>query len=314
MHSKGSHSPQRGFSLIEIVAAMALMSIISLVLIGALGPWMNFKQKLDTDRRMQDLKNGITAVYESNAMAIEEAPSGTFGLFVNNGCADQQAAYAEYPNRFSESADQISRDGYGTPWCLVVGGSLSMVKDGVTLWYRNISFISLGPNGVLDPGSYGNGDGSFVVAGDDRGFTVSGREIQVAKLKETLRRLSRVGQMYETYFTTRYLGNVNRDLTVHFFSNAYDSGGLVASTGGAWRSAQTYLAPIGVNSTDSTTPWEYNNLIEVANLNESYGGSTVRSPATSGMGVLPYTALLRARVPSPASAPSYAVQTVIGNY
>lgn len=305
---------QAGFTMVEIVAALAVVSVISLTLMGALGPWMNLKQKLDTDRRMQDLKNGITAVYESDAMAIEAQPGYNFKLFVNNGCADQLAAYQNIGSRFSESAEQISRDGYGTPWCVVSGNILSTVKDGVTLYYRNISFISLGANGVLDAGSYGKGDGTVVLAGDDRAITISGLAIQTEKLKETLRRLNRVGQMYETYFTTRYLGNFSRDISIYYFSSSYDASGLVPNTGGGWADVSTALAGIGVSSTDSVTPWEIDNKIQVGNQSETQSGNSVRSPATTGTGTLPYTALLRARVPSPTGAPSYAVQAVIGNY
>ncbi len=177
-----------------------------------------------------------------------------------------------------------------------------------------MSFVSGGPNGVVEPTTLIRPDGTLFGDVDDLGITISGRDIQSEKLKETLRRMNRVAQMYETYFTTRYLANSSRDITIYYFSAAGDPGAAVASTNGQWQPAASFLQSIGVGATDAYTPWESSNQIEVSNYNEALNGSQVRSPWTSGTGVLPYTALLRARLPSPAASPAFAVQTVIGNY
>lgn len=314
-----SRKHSRGFTLIEMLVAMVIVTLISLVVMGSVGPWLAFKQKLDNERKMQDVKNGLTSLYAAKSMAIELQGDGVLDAFATAtagsvNCEEQSAAFIANAERFSDSTAHSTRDGYGSPWCIFISRANSELKDGVTLWFRNIAIVSGGPDGVLDADTSFTDGGTLTLGGDDAGVTISGREIQAEKLKETLRRMNRVAQMYETYFTTRYLANSARDITLYYFSTAGDPGGAVPSTNGTWTNAATALNGIGVGPTDAYTPWETNNAVQVGNYNESINGSVVRSPATSGTGVLPYTALLRARVPSPASSPSYAVQAVIGNY
>jgi len=312
-------SLQKGFTLIETLVALAIITAISLIAMGALAPWMSFKQKLDTDRRMQDIRQAVSAAYSDRAMTVERQPAGRLGLFVtspvaNGQCPPQEAAFQEIADYFSESPQQLLRDGYANPWCTFVSPSFSTRRDGVDLWYRNIAFVSTGLDGVLDPATQMRADGTMQMGGDDVAAVVSGREIQGAKLKETMRRMNKVALAYETYFTNRYLSNSARDISLYYFSRAYDTAGAVQSTGGTWSNAFTFLSSIGVGPADAVTAWELDNNIELGNHNESVNGVQVRSPATAGTGSLPYTALLRARLPSPPGTTAYATQVVVGSY
>lgn len=311
---------QRGFTLVETLVALALITIISLIVMGALSPWMGFKQKMDTERRIQDVRQGLVAYYEAQAMAVERQPAGKFSLFTSSTpdgegrCELQTEAFEAVSDYFSESPQQLSRDGYANPWCIFVSSPFKIVRDGVDLWYRNVAVISTGGDGVLDPATKMQPDGTLVVAGDDAGAIVSGREVQAEKLKETLKRMNKVAQMYETYFTTRFLANTSRDITVYYFSKAYDTTGAVPATGGSWAKAAETLKDIGVGATDANSAWELDSALEVGNQSETINGVQVRSPATAGTGVLPYTALIRAKLPAPAGQNAYATQVVVGNY
>jgi prepilin-type N-terminal cleavage/methylation domain-containing protein len=314
---------QAGFTLIETLVALAVITAISMVVLGALAPWVGFKQSVDTERKLQDLKQGFIAYYDSNAMAIEAQGNGNFGPFVrstpdaNGSCADQADAFAQISGSFSESPQQLAKDGYANPWCVLISDALSQSRDGVKLWYRNIAFVSTGRDGKLDAGTRIDALGNLVTGGDDSAMVLPGYDLEYAKLKETQRRMSRVASMYETYFTTRFLAYPDRDITRYYFANGgagYDTSGAVASTGGNWSAVATALAGIGVAAVDAVTPWEQFNNIEVGNFSESVNGVTVRSPQTSGTGALPYTALLRARLPAPAGQTVYATQVVVGNY
>lgn len=320
---------QRGFTLLEALVALAVITIISLVVIGALSPWIGLKQSVDTERKLQDLKQGLIAYYDSNAMAIEAQGNGTFGPFTRSTpggegqCAEQTSGFEQVSGKFSESPQQLARDGYANPWCLFISNPQTETRDGVKLWFRNVAVVSSGRDGKLDAATKMDDKGNLVTGGDDTGIVVSGYDIQYGKLKETLRRLSRVATMYETYFTTRFMAYPSRDITLYYFSRgsgSYDSTGAVESTGGAWRPVGTALSGIGVAAIDAVTPWEQFTDIEVGNATESVtpsgGGAAVqvRSPATTGTGMLPYTALLRARLPAPAGQTVYATQVVVGNY
>lgn len=306
--------------MVETLVALALITIISLIVMGALSPWMGFKQKMDTERRIQDVRQGLAAYYAAQAMTVEKQGAGQFALFTTSAldaerrCEVQTEAFEGVSDYFSESPQQLSRDGYANPWCIVISTPFKIVRDGVDLWYRNIAVISTGVDGVLNEGTAMQADGTLVVEGDDAGAMVSGREIQAEKLKETLRRMNKVSQMYETYFTTRFLANTSRDIAVYYFSKGYDTNGAVPATGGSWAKVSESLKDIGVGAADAVSAWEIENNLELGNQSESLGGTTVRSPATSGTGVLPYTALIRAKLPAPAGQTAYATQVVVGNY
>lgn len=314
-----SRQASRGFTLPEVLITMALIAVISLVVMGSLEPWIGFKQKLDTERRLQDVKNGLSSVYDGNAMAVESQAANRFMDFITSTpvagpdgairCESQVAAFQKHTEVFSESPSQVSQDGYANPWCFMISAPLSETRDGVPLWYRNVAVVSTGANGSLEAGTQMAADGTLTVDGDDLAVTITGREIQAAKLRETLRRLNRVAQFYESYFTARYLSYADRDITRYYFAD-----GPVVSTADAWTPSRLLLAPVGLGGAETVTPWEARNDIEVNNFNQTINGVTVRSPATSGTGVLPYTALLRARVPAPSGVDAFAVQTAVGNY
>lgn len=321
-HLRG-HRParkQRGFfSLPEVLISLAVISAISFVVIGSVGPWLGLKQNLDNDRKMLDLRNALTSLYDSQAMSAELQPSGTFFGFQTSAidgqgnCNVQAAPFVQLKTLINDSGTEAAHDGFGNPWCIFVSPQMSAVRDGATVYYRNIGVVSPGRDGRLDPSSRMAADGTLTLGSDDVGFVVSGYDIQAAKLKDTMDRLNRIATTYEGYFTTRFLSYADRDITRDYFSSAYDSGGSIMSTGGVWANVAS-LNAIGVSPSDAVTPWETSNTIQMGNNTESVNGIQVRSPATSGTGVLPYTALFRAQLPAPAGVPNYVTRVAVGNY
>lgn len=320
-------SRNRGMTLIEIMVALALMTVISLVVLGALTPWIGMKQKMDTERKLQDVRNGMLALYKDNAMAVDtlDADRRFRGFTVSAvvpgpaqdpdlvTCASQAAAFQANSSYFSDAPTEASQDGYKNPWCIEISDIQNSVESGTTLTHRSIAIISTGPNGRRDARTTFI-NGVLSLDGDDLGVTINGRDIQAKKLQETLTRMAHIGQTYETYFTSRYLSNESRDIGLYYFSSAYDTDGLVGTSQGRWAPASTLLRNIGVAGAASLSAWETDSEIEVGNTNEAVNGVQTRSPASNaGPNALPYTALLRAKIPSPTND-AYVMQVVIGNY
>ncbi|MNR71666.1 hypothetical protein D3C71_22970 [compost metagenome] len=324
-----SRQRQAGFSLPEVMVALTVITIISLFVIGALSPWLGLKQSIDNDRRLEDIRQGLVALYERQAMEAETNPGGRFFDFVtssvdaNRQCEPQLEAFAGLRSLISDAGAQAAKDGFSNAWCVFVSNNLSQDRDGTTLHYRTIAVVSTGRDGKLDEGTQMDNQGNMQFRGDDIGFVVNGYDIQYAKLRETLRRMSRVGNIYETYFSTRYMSYADRDITRYYFSRGpagepgYDNAGVVPSTASQWGPAATVLKEIGVSPDDAFTAWEttngVKNAIEVGNYNESQNLVTARTPFSTGTGTLPYTALLRARIPSP-TGELFVTRVVVGNY
>ena len=311
---------QRGFTLIEVLIALALVTVISLTLLSSLGPWLDFKHELDTQSKLSDIQQGVTAYYTANAMAVDSDSATELKPFVpsvvatGKACAPQVAAFEAISSYLSNSAQYLSVDGYKQAWCIFVSPPLVASSDGSQLWYRNIAFVSPGRNGRLDPGTGMSAAGALTLGGDDKGVLVAGYPIEQQKLSDTLKRMNTVAQAYATYFTSRYLAYPDRDVTRDYFSTAWDSAGTVPSTGGNWMPAAAALGSLGLTPTDTLSGWEVNNAIQLGNDTESAAGVTVHSPDTTGTGSLPYTALLRAQLPTPGGTPTYTAISVSGSY
>lgn len=330
---------EAGFTLVEILITLALVTMLSLAALNVLAPWLTFKQSLDTDRKLQDMRQALQLAYSANAMGAEDnAGRVLMGLAhdaavagASCGGADGDAnlaalGAAPLSTYLTEAGRAAARDGTANPLCFFISPQLVRDVEGVRIYFHMLAVVSTGQNGILDVGTVfdpATGQLTFADGSDDRGVVVNGFAVQYKKYSDTLERMNRLASLYESYFTTRFLNTADRDVSRnYFYSNGPggDAGGSIAATGG-WTSAQSAFGTVlGVSSADAASSYEstgtVNNQIEVGNNMESVttGGNTttVRSPATLGTGSTPpYTALLRARMPG---AGNYLVRAVVGNY
>lgn len=330
-----------GFTLVEVLIALAVVTLISLVVLSALGPWLRLKQSVDNERKLQSVRAAVTAYYRANAMALEAEKGARLGPFENvvpadGQCASAREAFAAVPQHLADGPDETATDGYRNPLCVFVSRQLARNIDGRLLVYHVFAAVSPGPDGVLDATTTFDPDTGVLSLGegestpsDDRAVLVNGYDVQLALYQETMARLTRVADAYETYFTARYLAWPDRDVTRYYFAASADEPAYdkplatpenqpltVDATAGGWSPAETVLAPLGLSPESLRSAWEQENVIEVGTYNESAAGVTVKSPHTSGVGVLPYTALLRTRLPGTDSsgADIWAVRVAVGHY
>ena len=72
MHaSRNLRSRAGGFTLIEILVALALVTGLTLMMFQAVAPWMNLRQKTETERRLEQVQSALEMAYRVNAMQIE---------------------------------------------------------------------------------------------------------------------------------------------------------------------------------------------------------------------------------------------------
>jgi prepilin-type N-terminal cleavage/methylation domain-containing protein len=318
---------QRGFTLIEVLIALVLVTLISVAIMGSLGPWLSFKEKLDTQHKLADAEAAIQLAYTANAMTVDSVGANYIQLSdgaqmlasttQNGRCVANQNTWQALSNFLPEGPRNSSLDGFQQPFCVFISNQLSAPGPGATVYYHNIAIVSLGTSGLLDPAtSFDANTGALNVAGDNTGILVNGYAVQLDKLNQTQKQLDKIASTYETYFTSEYLSTASRDVTIDYFANSgsgalgWDANGSVMVTSG-WTAANTVLQPIGVSQQDAQTPYESNNVVLVGNTQESLDGATVRSPA-SNFNAPPYTALLAAPLPGPNG--NYLIETVHGNY
>jgi prepilin-type N-terminal cleavage/methylation domain-containing protein len=358
-------SRQGGFTLIEILIALALATALTLVMFSAVTPWLNLKHKLDTDHRLAELQDAVGTAYQAWAMQVDSSqPSGSAVLAIGQDptnpipsstvavtatsasgqtvttCAANAQANALLAPYLAHISVNGILDGYSQPICIFISQSLSQTVEGVTLYYRVIALVSAGQDGRLDSAApFDSVHGTLTLTGDDVGIIVSGFPIQYRLYKETKERLDRTAEMYSSFFTARFQGNVGRDYSLDYFTTCvnpslatctatgYDYDGtttLPAPTGGSpsgWLTVAAALAPaLGLGPEEEKSAWESASDFEVANQMFANSGDEVfnvqvQEPASKNVNLPPYTALLRAAIPTPADlGASYALKVISGSY
>lgn len=336
---------QRGFTLIELLIALGIMAVLTSVLMAMFAPFLNFKARIDTEAQMRALAQTLQQNYEQQALRVDSTNLPEFAFVSSAGapvalrsstvnavmggteCNSQATILAQLPVRPQAGADRAELDGFGKPFCIFVSAVQSRVQDGVTVPFHTITLLSTGPNGVIDPGTVFDPATGVLTQdpdGDDRiSIVVDGFSIQQRLVSETFRRMGRIVTAYETYFSTSYVNSSQRDTQVDYFyaddagdpNDFGDLAGRIGRTGGGWGPASnvaSVLGPLGLSGEVSSA---HGTPIEVGNTAEcDSAGVCVKSPLTLGQPRPPYTALVRASIPSGSPTPAYVYRTAIGAY
>lgn len=114
--------------------------------------------------------------------------------------------------------EKLLRDGHGSPICLILGKQRYVLQGGVPVYYHQLYAVSAGKNGRFDAESkIEDSTGALMLAGDDRGVSVSGLDLQLKKFNVTQERLQNAASIYERYFSMRYLSTNTREVLRNYF-------------------------------------------------------------------------------------------------
>lgn len=248
----------RGFTLLEMLIALALLTAITLGIASMVRPWLELRNKLETEVRLSVIGRALTSMYELAAFTMDTPPPGSpatdgwmafgrqdgsitygyagdpslaaFRFFAGGNLlgampptcnADAaQAFWRAHSEALGMGVEKTGRDGHGATFCYIVGPERTVTKAGTTLPYRQLYVLSAGKNGQWEPGSMIDNDtGGLALSGDDVGIAVSGLPIQLSKFEVTRARLERAAGLYEKYFSMRYLSSNIRDVVKNYFTD-----------------------------------------------------------------------------------------------
>ena len=328
-----------GFTLFEIILGIVVVTILTAIVSTAQGPALTFFGKTESDTRLKDLRLAIENAYRENVNVVEnvadsatagkvfKTPSGVLTELrpgANGLCAERLDAFQALGPNLSTSGTLIIRDGFAHPFCIYITPRQSEIYEGADITYRTIAIVSGGVDGVVEPTTVLSDDGVLTLGGDDRGITVGGRKIARDLIDRANATLDRVASAYATFFTTRYLASVSRDVGVYYFSGepggvtagGYDPTNPMPSTAGApadpagGGSSQDMVTinahtVLGLTPRDVLDPYGRNVRIDNAS-------PLVRSPAAAdpAFQVAPYTARLAIITPGN----RVLSRTVVGSY
>lgn len=242
------HRP-RGFTIIEILIALALLGFLMIVVSPLLGDMLRFKQRMATEENLKVLVAAMeTAVSADPLRHGFEAKDGAFatGRYVASGnvqyvIRDGQMTFDGWSVNFNDPtaptqfrsildlsglSNAALLDGYGRPFLVRVSNVLSTSFDGVPLEYQVVALISnnggeISPAGtpVLNPGTaFDPATGRLVLAGQDIGDTFSTLPVYIRNLKKAKDQLGTIERAWYAYYKSRQLSDPDRTFARDYFA------------------------------------------------------------------------------------------------
>jgi type II secretory pathway pseudopilin PulG len=247
----------KGFSLLEVVIAMMFASLILMMTFSQFMPWFQFRQKLETERKMENIQMAIEAAYRANAGLFDDSDSvdAVFGggvITVGKDASGNDITFqTECPGVTSSNVVTQTRDteqekklyealkdympmsdagpdafvdGYGATFCIGISRIKNWDVDGLKIPYRNIVVVSKGMNNEMDlpvsgvsPWDPVNGQYNPISGSDDTVMVVQGINIEQEKYDLAVTRMERLAEAYSAHFLLNYLRNPSRDITLNYF-------------------------------------------------------------------------------------------------
>ncbi len=353
-----------GFTLLELLVGLFILMSMTMLAF----PIMLNLQRLSAEKaahaHMKAVSDGVRSRYEQTSGVADKedfkvylwgaaaAPLESFG---GTQTADSVSLATLIPvpgdchNAYREFAAQLVSTSSGPPprggkgpvamTCYLVSKRIPTSAEGLVVPYHTVAIVWPGADGRFSKKSTFNFvTGALHLEGDDRGTVMDGRALQERKAKQTLDTLRKVRDLYEDYFTIRFLSDPDRTVgRDYFYASAGDDGGdivsgaLVPSTQdlGESRASKVLVALLASKNSSAvgnarldaalTTPW--GTPVEVANRpgTKFIGGAApeVRAPGAIGhLGMVPFTAIIGAQIPGgdDVSFSSYAYITAVGRY
>ena len=333
--NRALRAAQRGYTLLEVVVALVLVTGLYAIAAESFGPALAFRAEIATKERLEDLHQALYTAYKANALTVDANTGKTldFGALgtmsealphpVNKRCTSTAATILPIARFSKSSAGEAFVDGYGTPQCVFITPQLTLDISGVSVLYHSVAIISAGKNGVIDAGTaLDDATGNMTLAGDDIGILMDGQRFAEDRYRASLDAVKKAADAYQAYFAVRYQSDPARSISVDYFScgdatcppatanSLWDAGNAMPSTCTAPLAMfqETGISPsavLGLSKSDVTDG--YGNLITLDNC-----GASVRSPgnATAAMRAPPYTAVITATLPGGATLS----QTAVGQF
>lgn len=321
-HSK----KQAGFTLIEMLVAITVASMMMMTMSEALAPALAFYGKRETDARLADIQIALISAYKEHSKIVDTNPNAEFettkGKLVpvlpnsDGRCLSDLNTFQVVGQYLSSSATSLWADGHGQGFCIFINPRQSQLRNGVKFDFHTIAVVSAGYDGAVDAATKLNLDGSLTLGGDDKGVLVDGKKLVGDYVDRVYSQINQAGLALSNYFMVRYQSNPTRDISVNYFANTnisgdvdsyFDSGGLIQNTRGVEQSLTSINAhtALGLSVYDVTDPW--GGLIYLDNSSDSVRHPQNSNPSLRSPG---FTARIGVNLPNGEKLQ----KTIVGSY
>jgi hypothetical protein len=308
-----------------MMVAVALMALLMIPLSNMLSPALDMRAKVETDTRLELLKQAALGAYRSELAAVDAQTGAVMTLASGSltpvaanaagACPSTNTTFAPLAPYLQMSSTEAYKDGWGQSLCLLMTTRQSGTHAGVTFWYHNYAFVSPGRDGAIDAGTSLSAT-TFVTGGDDKGAFIDGRLLVATQVEATLAQVKRASDAVHSYFNARYLSNSDRDTAINYFARTnrsgsatgeFDVSGALPSTGGSAvaMTSNGIMGVLGLTVLDVTDPW--GGVLQLDNSSDS-----VRTPENNNASMRspPFSARVITTLPGGATV----MRTAVGTY
>lgn len=314
-------SGEAGFTLLELIIGIIVLTIFALIIFPVFSQTAHYAATVSTRARLQDLVKGLTVAYQKDAMVIDSLPVNNIEFTVdfahglgpqnwswgvlNNGSANVTPVQAFAPGNPSslesgfytiagaagKSPLSLAENGDGVPVWVYVSPEIQTSYDGYPLYYHDVAFLSTnGAPANVTPMSQGvtytcsantsaQTSGCTMSLGTSGGQhdtveTFSGYAIEAAKYQTTLTQMKEIAQDYQSYFTTQYLANPQRNADIDYFANidtAWNGCGPNGQGGNAYMDTNSAIPNSG-NGSNGGPGYEFPGQNPNGSVVSYYGG------------------------------------------
>jgi len=262
-----------GFTLLEVLVAVAAVALLSGALLAMYLSYVQGLQRVETQRRLNLLRDGLAAYYRAQTFLVESSASAQLRTSDATAIADGAILSAAdltpiqgYFARYAPS--DLHRDGYGQPIRIMVSTPRSQQAMGIALVYRRIALVSAGPNQRFDTPPWNPDEALAQRAGDDEVVVLDTWSEQADLLQRTDERMHKLADALHAYAQGRYLLDVNRDPLIDYFGQSatttndpnpdrFDPDGAIlrGSSRGSTVLTDAELAALQLTRDDATGAW-----------------------------------------------------------
>lgn len=220
-----------GFSLVEVLLVISLLSMFSLVVSYYGKDIIDIQQKTDSQSRVVDIAKKIETHYKQNAWSVESElsnkyfVSGTDFLLNNTYTKNSNQAWVKLARKIG-IGEAGYLDGYNRPYKILISDRLEYYYDGVLIPYRTISFVSNnGGDVVADEQvikSTIDANGTINLASGETASIFNSLDISIDNFNESKKKLESIASLYSQY----YWGKSNKsvgDASINYFAGGSGS-------------------------------------------------------------------------------------------
>lgn len=217
---------QKGFTLIEIVIVIGLVSVLFAISMPVINRLIDFSSSIESETNLQVMGKAIEEFYSENAWNIDENEESSIELlnkeYAKNGSNTlTNDSWKNIALTYTSSTNSLY-DGYNHAFKIFVSNRQEEYYNGVLIPFHIIALVtgngkSVDKNGAsVVETTFDVDTGKVEVADGESVYIISGYDIQKDKFDKSVRKLDTVAKAYEDYYWSRYATRGNEPAINYF--------------------------------------------------------------------------------------------------